>query len=224
MTRPVGRGEYEPPGHQNYTGRNAFLRALRFFAPGVLNELVALSTIESAADRYQQVDAYLTARRLTAPGRRGRRDDWLRAALHQTGDRWRRHPVALEYRDLAPLSAAYFMSAETLEWDPVTEREVDFRARVDAYVTRRHVEASAGGLVPSTQSVEWARDAEWLVRYHVLEQTYSSIADSYVGPEAVGEDVVRKAVAALAKSIGLPLRPARRGRPKIRKQIPDSTS
>jgi hypothetical protein len=95
---------------------------------------------------------------------------------------------------LAPISA-----------DPFRESRESFLARASNHWKARVLHAQRFGLRHVSTRANLARDVGWLVRYHVLEQSLSEIAQ---GPPIVEKNAVDKAIRRVAPLVGFVLSPS----------------
>jgi hypothetical protein len=134
-------------------------------------------------------------------------DDWaLRAArLHVA--LWRDEPVTVGHWMPVSMTVQWepvFPAGPS--WNPTTETEAAFRARVDAYIAT--CRAAAG--LTTTPEKDTVTPFEWLALHHVGRRRYDQLAHQY-GNDKGYPDVpaISRAITDTAALIGLTLRPGR---------------
>ena len=91
-------------------------------------------------------------------------------------------------------------------WNPITETEAAFRARMDAYIATCQ---ATPGLV-KTPTKETRDSFEWLALHHVAHWTYDRLAGRYGNEHGYPDGpAISRAITDTAALIGLTLRPGR---------------
>lgn len=183
-------GDYTTPEEARDAARFLVLMAIERDAPEVIEDLAVSVDVAAWARRW----------RLDVP--------WAREQAEETRALWAEYPHILTDRQQYPRPSWGVMGGgegwvgmpddRGLSWNPRTETEAAFRARVDTYVRARRAGAEEAGYVAPP-----AKDREafaWLVRHHLRREPYAQIAGHGDGAG------VERAVKRLARLIGLSLR------------------
>ena len=173
-----------PWGPSDY--RNEILRRVNSLAPRVIDELVALADIGDIDTVRHGVEGCARRWHLDKP--------WIVKTMRRTLRFWQKAPAMRAAR----------------QWAPVLPENGWGHRRS---WRRRKVPQYRGFRPRPTSNIQDAEVFGWWVQYHVLHESYATIADDV---REVKVTAVRMAVSRLARELELPLRKGRRGRPRTR--------
>lgn len=190
----IGPGECEHPAASVGEIRTRFLIQIRLDAPYVLEGLRTLDGSEPAL-RGWAADWHL-------------QEEWIIDVARRTLHDWRTRPAIAEglHWASAVQTGEWVPEPPAVRWEPTLESAAAFLSRVQhEYVPNVRRWANTMGLVGTPQKPKLTRDLSALVQYHVKGDDLDAVADEFFGGDEK-EETARKALAHLARLIGLTLR------------------
>lgn len=223
-------GDSLPEGLDHPLARWLFLEAVQRCVPEAMRALASIA--EDVPERYpyhgdEGFQKWCETWGFVALRNEIDRRDWLQTAARRTAASMRQIPNRPDAYGWVLVSGYRPVAFPELRvtWDRTEEPEASFRARIEQYIAQ--VKATPGQKPAKRKRVDPGnsldRDFEWTALRQVGNRSYDAIAKQFSDARAdsLEPDAVQKAVESTADLLGLKLRAAPRGRPRVnRKQNP----
>jgi hypothetical protein len=203
----VGAGEYQPVA-DNWVARIWFLNAISCFAPHVYDEMIAIGMGVSENDSPDDTERpvpnaianWAVRRQISYPWVLSAAVGTLRtiAAMPELRCRrgWHSVPITVRWEPHFPIEG----------WNPVKERETQFRGRIEAHIAAVRIQMESLGYQTTPEKRNVEKHVEWLVRYQVEGWSWDQILAADDRLQDADVSTIRKAVTAAARLVGIKLR------------------
>jgi hypothetical protein len=205
----LGVADYTHQGPIPYA-QMLFLRAVSRCVPGAIAALAELApsfSVDEPPMLNPQMQAWAE--------RWGFGDPWAMRSAHSHAMYWRDNPDNLGKWLVVSHAAWEPVFPPLSAWNPLTESEASFRARVESYI---EVMKQAPGLTRTPERPDGADHFEWLALHHVAGWRLEDIAEKYQDAGGLEPGSISEAISRTAVLAGVTLR-SKAGRTKLRTTI-----